>query len=93
MNTSIAKTSTCLLVFTSEGAPVMVVPAASIQDGMTQAHQLLGDESCTARTPIARSGVRVTLFAPAIFGDDEVLGFLPMEYGESHPDRVSTPTN
>lgn len=92
MITSIAKSSPCLLVFTSEGTPVMVVPASNMQDGMTQARQLLRDENCAAKASIARSGVRVTLFAPAIFGDAELLGFLPVEYGESRPGASNSAT-
>jgi hypothetical protein len=85
MKESISKSTSCLMVFSSEGIPVMVVPATSVQDAMTHAQELLRDEKCLAEGPIARSGVSVTMFAPAIYGGDEVLGFLPVEYGESSP--------
>lgn len=93
MNTTTSKADTCLLVVSTEGVPVMVVPATSIQDAMSQARELLRDERCVARGSIARNGVHVALFAPAIYGDDRVLGFLPVEHGEFIPESQRIEVN
>ena len=81
------KTGSLLLVISSEGIPVMVVPATNIADAHNQARMLLRDEKSRAVGPMmARSGVRVTLFQAALFGGDEVLGYLPVEHGETYPE-------
>ena len=79
------KTGSLLLVISSEGIPVMVVPATNIEDAHNQARMLLRDEKSRAVGPMARSGVRATLFQAALFGGDEVLGYLPVEHGETFP--------
>ena len=73
-----------LILISTCGEPVMLVPAPTVQEALQRAKELLraspGDKGA-----VAEHGCQVTLFAPAIKAGGEILGYQPIQVADSGP--------
>ena len=70
-----------LILISTEGEPVMLVPAPSIEEAQERAITLLRS-SPAGKSGLAHSGCRATLFLPALEADGEVLAYQPVSNAE-----------
>jgi hypothetical protein len=70
-----------LILISTEGEPVMLVPAPSIEEAQQRAITLLR-ASPAGKSGIAHKGCRATLFVPALEADGEVLAYQPARAAE-----------
>jgi hypothetical protein len=78
-----------LILISTDGEPVMLVPAPTIEEARKRAITLMraspGDKSA-----IGDHGCRVTLFMPALQADGEVLAYQPVRSAEHGTDSKGT---
>ncbi len=71
-----------LILISTCGEPVMLVPAPSVQEALQRAKELLR-ASLGDKGAVAEHGCQVTLFAPAIEAGGEILGYQPIQVADS----------
>lgn len=78
-----------LILISTDGEPVMLVPAPSIEEAQQRAITLLR-ASPAGKSGIAHNGCRATLFVPALEADGEVLAYQPVRAAEHGTDNKVT---
>jgi len=84
-----------MLMISSCGQPVALVPAESVEQAQARALELLRNGKWQDMGLLTREAV-VTLFSPVVFADGHAIAYLPTQVGSSHgfrDGRVKTASN
>lgn len=84
-----ASTGSVLLMISSCGQPVALIPAESIQHAEKRAVELLRGKQGRYMGLLSNEAV-VTLFSPAVVADGETIAYVPTHVGRSHGFRDGT---
>lgn len=82
---SSAKPATVLFLISVSGEPIVLVPAISVEDARTRAIAILRT-SPEDVAKVARNGVSVVLFTPAVQSDGHTIGYTPAAFGNFEND-------
>jgi hypothetical protein len=76
------KSGSVMLMISSCGQPVALVPAESIEQAQKRAIELLRGEQGRQMGPLTQEAV-VTVFSPAVVADGETIAYVPTHFGSS----------
>ena len=85
------KSGSVMLMISSCGQPVALVPADSVEEAQKRAVELLRGEQGRQMGLLTHEAV-VTLFSPAVVADGETIAYVPTHFGSSRGSRDGSAT-